>query len=77
MVQQLTPDTAPELVYPESDGKLMANNTKQFRWIVTIKENLEILFASQTDVFIAGDLLWYPVEGNNLAWQNLLEKTTL
>jgi len=24
----------------------MADNTKQFRWIVTIKENLEILFAS-------------------------------
>lgn len=65
MVQQLTPDTAPELVYPESDGKPMADNTKQFRWIVTIKENLEILFASQSDVFIAGDLLWYPVEGNN------------
>lgn len=65
MVQQLTPDTTPELVYPESDGKPMADNTKQFRWIVTIKENLEILFASQSDVFIAGDLLWYPVEGNN------------
>lgn len=65
MVQQLTPDTTPELVYPESDGKPMADNTKQFRWIVTIKENLEILFASQGDVFIAGDLLWYPVEGNN------------
>jgi Uma2 family endonuclease len=65
MVQQLTPDTALELVYPESDGKPMADNTKQFRWIVTIKENLEILFASQSDVFIAGDLLWYPVEGNN------------
>jgi Uma2 family endonuclease len=65
MVQQLTPDTAAELVYPESDGKLMADNTKQFRWIVTIKENLEILFASQSDIFIAGDLLWYPVEGNN------------
>jgi hypothetical protein len=24
----------------------MADNTKKFRWIVTIKENLEILFAS-------------------------------
>jgi Uncharacterized protein conserved in cyanobacteria len=65
MVQQLTKETTPELVYPESDGKPMADNTKQFRWIVTIKENLEILFASQSDVFIAGDLLWYPVEGNN------------
>lgn len=65
MVQHLTPDTAPEIIYPDSDGKPMSDNTKQFRWIVTIKENLEILFASQDDVFVAGDLLWYPVEGNN------------
>ncbi len=43
----------------------MSDNTKQFRWIVTIKENLELLFAEDADVFIAGDLLWYPVEGNN------------
>ena len=51
--------------YPDSDGQPMADNTKQFRWIVTIKENLEILFASDPNVFVAGDLLWYPVEGNN------------
>ena len=43
----------------------MSDNTKQFRWIVTIKENLEMLFASILDVFVAGDLLWYPVQGNN------------
>ncbi len=65
MVQQLTPDTALDIIYPDSDGKPMADNTKQFRWIVTIKENLEILFASQDEVFVAGDLLWYPVPGNN------------
>lgn len=49
--------------YPESDGQPMADNTKQFRWIVTIKEGLEALFADDPDVFVAGDLLWYPVEG--------------
>lgn len=65
MVQQLTPDTTPDIIYPDSDGQPMADNTKQFRWIVTIKENLEILFASRDDVFVAGDLLWYPVQGNN------------
>lgn len=43
----------------------MAENTKQFRWIVMIKENLELVFAERDDVFVAGDLLWYPVEGNN------------
>ncbi len=65
MVQQLTADTTPDVIYPESDGKPMADNTEQFKWIVTIKENLEILFADIPDVFVAGNLLWYPVEGNN------------
>ncbi len=65
MVQELQSSKYSEIVYPESDGKPMADNTLQFRWIVKIKENLEILFANNADVFIAGDLLWYPVEGNN------------
>ena len=51
------------LVYPERDGQPMADNTEQFRWIALVKENLESLFAGQPDVFVAGDLLWYPVEG--------------
>ena len=49
-------------VYPESDGKPMAENTEQFKWIVTIKENLEALFAADANVFVAGYLLWYPVQ---------------
>ncbi|MEI6046338.1 MAG: Uma2 family endonuclease, partial [Chloroflexota bacterium] len=52
-----------EIVYPESDGKPMADNTEQFNWIVTIKNGLEELFMGNPNVFIAGDLLWYPVEG--------------
>jgi Uma2 family endonuclease len=66
MVQQLVPDNSPDSCepYPDTDGQPMADNTKQFRWIVTIKENLERRFASEPDVFVAGDLLWYPVEGN-------------
>ncbi|QNP31154.1 Uma2 family endonuclease [Cylindrospermopsis curvispora GIHE-G1] len=54
-----------EIVYPESDNKPMADNTRQFTWIVKIKENLEILFKSNADVFVAGDLFWYPVKGSN------------
>jgi Uma2 family endonuclease len=54
-----------EISYPDCDGQPMSDNTKQFRWIVTIKENLELLFAQDPNVFIAGDLLWYPVEGSN------------
>ncbi|WP_017303742.1 Uma2 family endonuclease [Spirulina subsalsa] len=53
-----------ERLYPDSDGQPMADNTLQFRWIVLIKENLELLFADRPDVFVAGDLLWYPVEGH-------------
>jgi len=49
--------------YPDSDGQPMADNTEQFQWIVLIKENLECLFADDPTVFVAGDLLWYPVEG--------------
>jgi Uma2 family endonuclease len=65
MVQQLAPPTTPEIIYPDSDGQPMADNTEQYQWIVLIKENLEILFADVANVFIAGDLLWYPVEGDN------------
>jgi Uma2 family endonuclease len=54
-----------KVFYPDSDGKAMADNTKQFRWIVVIEQNLEVLFGDSPDVFVAGDLLWYPVEGNN------------
>lgn len=52
-----------EIVYPDSDGQPMADNTKQFSWIVLLKENLDCLFADDPNVFVAGDLLWYPVEG--------------
>jgi Uma2 family endonuclease len=61
--QPITPPI--EVFYPDSDGKPMADNTKQFRWIVVIEQNLELLFGHDPDVFVAGDLLWYPVEGNN------------
>ncbi|MBE9015465.1 hypothetical protein C7Y66_00775 [Chroococcidiopsis sp. CCALA 051] len=56
----------PDIIYPDSDGQPMSDNTKQFRWIVTIKEGLEYLFKDDSNVFIAGDLLWYPVEGDNV-----------
>ncbi|MFB2837580.1 Uma2 family endonuclease [Floridanema evergladense] len=65
MVQQIPTETKPIIIYPDSDGQPMSDNTKQFRWIVTIKENLEILFTNNPEVFVAGDLLWYPVEGDN------------
>lgn len=51
------------LIYPETDGEPMAENTLQFEWIVLIKLGLEACFPDQENVFVAGDLFWYPVEG--------------
>jgi Uma2 family endonuclease len=65
VTQQQKPASSEEVFYPDSDGKRMADNTKQFRWIVAIEQNLEWLFRDDANVFVAGDLLWYPVEGNN------------
>lgn len=62
---QLQPPSQPAIIYPDSDGKPMADNTKQFRWIVVIQQNLEWLFTDNPHVFVAGDLLWYPVRGDN------------
>jgi Uma2 family endonuclease len=61
---KIKPKPSVPVDYPSSDGKRMAENTKQFNWIVMIKENLEILFQYQSDVFVAGDNLIYPVEGD-------------
>lgn len=47
--------------YPDSDGEPMAENMTQFRWIVTIKENLDALLPD----LVAGDMFWYPIEGDN------------
>lgn len=53
-----------EIIYPSSDGNRMAESTEHFGYITTIEGNLASLFAHRTDVFVAGDLLWYPEEGN-------------
>ena len=65
----MTSLTIPELLerieYPDSDGLPMCDNTLQWFWMVLIKEGLERLFADDPNVFVAGNLLWYPVEGDN------------
>jgi Uma2 family endonuclease len=49
--------------YPETDGLPMAENTLQFQWIVTIQGNLDAMYRN-VEVFVAGDLFWYPVQGH-------------
>ena len=65
MVSERQSSLDAEIRYPDTDGQPMANNTKQFRWIVVIQQNLDWLFADDPIVFVAGDLFWYPVEGRN------------
>lgn len=54
-----------EITYPSSDGLPMAESTEHYQWIVTIEGGLETLFKDDPNVFVAGDLLWYPVEGRS------------
>jgi Uma2 family endonuclease len=54
-------DVEHQNLYPDSDGQPMADNTEQYQWIVRLVSNLRILFDGQP-VFVAGDLLWYPVQ---------------
>ncbi|MEW5986657.1 MAG: Uma2 family endonuclease [Chloroflexota bacterium] len=64
-VLELTPPVKKKrIIYPDSDGKPMADNTKQFRYITTIQGNLALLYENDPNVVVFGDLLWYPVEGN-------------
>ncbi|MCT7997348.1 Uma2 family endonuclease [Laspinema olomoucense] len=57
MVQTPIPS---HILYPDSDGKPIAENTLQYRWIVWLVTNLKQLLKDQV-AFVAGDLLWYPV----------------
>jgi Uma2 family endonuclease len=52
------------IVYPESDGLPMADNSKQFAWIVMLFNNLAALFHTRQDVFVSGNQFWYPEEGH-------------
>ena len=55
--------TTEEIIYPCSDGQPIADSTIQYKLIVKIKEGCESLFKHDPNVFVAADLLWYPVQG--------------
>ena len=55
MIQQIS---APPIIYPESDGKPLSDNTKQFELITVIQGNLDTLVPD----FVAGNLSWFPIE---------------
>ncbi len=53
-----------EVVYPESDGKPMADNSLQLHWIVVLFGNLAAVFDPRADVYVGANLLWYPRWGH-------------
>ena len=53
-----------DVQYPDSDGQPMSDNTLQFDWIGLVKWAAEAYFRNAPDVFVAGDHLIYPVEGD-------------
>jgi Uma2 family endonuclease len=65
-MSSITPTRAkPEIEYPETDGKPIADNTKQYEYIVMIKGGVDAVFRDNPNVFVAADLFWYPVQGDN------------
>ncbi len=56
-------DRAGQIIYPVDNGEPLSNDTEHLKWITFLKHGLEAWFGDRTDVFIAADLLWYPVEG--------------
>lgn len=55
-------ETNPEVLYPNSDGEPIAKNTIQYQYISAIQVGFDAMFARNPDVFVAADLLWYPME---------------
>ncbi|WP_287279519.1 MULTISPECIES: hypothetical protein [unclassified Okeania] len=56
----MTSSTAAEVIYPESDGLPVADNTIQFRLITTIVGGIAGMYKDNPNVFVVGDLFWYP-----------------
>jgi len=50
---------------PVSDPGAPIDLPVLYDWITEIKGNLECIFGDDPNVFIAGDLFWYPVERDN------------
>ena len=56
-------DKAGQIIYPVDNGEPLSNDTEHLKWITFVKNGLDDWFGDRTDVFVAADLLWYPIEG--------------
>ena len=57
-------ESPPPPLYPDTDGKTMADNSRQLRWIVLLYSNLCWLFRGRKDVAVHANMLWYVEEGD-------------
>ena len=64
MRRSVHPPAGPEIRYPSSDGKPMAENDAQRTAILYGVGALQVHFAGSEDVYVSGDLLMYYEEGN-------------
>ena len=53
----------PDLFYPESDGKPLADNTLQFSLIIKIQGGIDALFVDDPHVFVRGTSSGIPSKG--------------
>jgi hypothetical protein len=56
-----TLDTATEVIYPDSDGKPMADSTQQWNWMEILHGELRRLHGDAA--FVGANQLWYPTRG--------------
>lgn len=56
-------DKAGQIIYPVDNGEPLSNDTEHLRWINFVFLGLQDWFGDRDDVFVAADLLWYPVDG--------------
>ena len=50
-------------LYPESDGKPMADTDLHIKWILWTRQVLEWCFEQRPDVYISGNIMMYDIEG--------------
>lgn len=66
MSATVTPLPRPAVThYPDDDGLPMSDNTWQFNWILLLYSNLDVQYRENPQVFVAGNHLIYPAEGDN------------
>lgn len=56
-------DASGSIIYPSTDHQPMVWSTQHYQWLTFLKDGFELCFQARPEVFVAGDLMWYPVEG--------------